>query len=217
MTKNKSEPGKPCCLELAPLEKAALGHIFRSIIQSGNAATVDELRVYMDKSEKNVKGILDDLEKKDLLLRRKGTQNIVSIYPFSLRPTKHKVILEDGKRLFAMCAVDALGVPNMFKKDVKVISECARCGQKVTVEVKNQEIAAKSHPQIMIWNLEAREGTAAETCCPIINFFCSDDHFREWASDNNEVSRKGKGERLEQAYPDIKERWQRYGEEVGVR
>ncbi len=217
MNTNESTPKRLGCCRLAPLEKEALSHIFKVIVRSGMAPTAEELRLHLKKSVNGTIDVLDSLEEKDLLLRKKGTQRIISIYPFSLTATSHRVILEGGKQLFAMCAVDAVGVSSMFDKDVKVISLCGWCKQEVTIEIKNGEIIKKSHPHTMIWNLERQEGPAAETCCPMINFFCSNEHFAEWESANPDLSKAGQGDLLEQAYQDIKERWKSYGERVGVR
>ncbi|KPL04902.1 MAG: hypothetical protein AMJ73_03170 [candidate division Zixibacteria bacterium SM1_73] len=217
MNANKSSRKKRSCFELAPLEKKALSSIFKTILEFGRAPTVEELELSMKESGSRVITILDELEEKDLLLRRKGTQQVVSIYPFSLTSTKHQIVLEDGKALFAMCAVDALGMPNMFNKNVEVISQCEWCKQEITIEIKNGEVTTRSHPHIQIWNLERQEGPSAETCCPVISFFCSDEHFREWQDKNSDLAKKGQNNALDQAYPDIRERWKRYGETVGVR
>ena len=216
MNTNKSMSEKHGCCQLTALEKEALSQIFKNILGLGKAPTIEELRLHLRKSVNGTIDVLDALEEKDLLLRRKGTQQITSIYPFSLTPTNHQVVLEEGKKLFAMCVVDALGVPNMFNKNVKVISQCEWCKEKVTMEIKDGEIGAKSHPHILIWNLEQHEGPSAETCCPMVNFFCSDEHLKAWEDRNSDLSKKGGADLLEQAYPHIKERWKRYGDMLGV-
>ena len=217
MNREQSAPKKQGCHELTSFEKRALSQIFKVILRSGRVPTIDELRRFLKEADDDVIRVLDKLAEKDLLLRRTGTQQMVSIYPLSLEPTKHQVVLEDGKKLFAMCAVDAVGLPNMFNKDVEVISECGWCKEKITLEIKNGEVVAKSHPQVVIWNLERQEGPSAETCCPVINFFCSSEHLREWEELHPDLSKKGHSDLLEQAYPGIKKRWRRYGETIGVR
>jgi hypothetical protein len=161
--------------------------------------------------------ILDTLEEMDLLLRKKGTQQIVSIYPFSLTPTTHQIMLEDGKRLFAMCAVDAVGMPNLFDENVRVISQCDWCKTEITIQIKDGQVQAASHPDIQIWNVEGQGGPDAETCCPVICFCCSAEHFGKWRDKNSDLAKRGRGEPLEQAYPDIRQHWKRYGEARGVR
>ncbi len=213
----ESKSRKQRCHELTSSEKQALREIFKAILKSGRAPTAGELEQALNKPAGSIIGVLDALQEKDLLLRREETQEIISIYPFSLTPTGHRVILEDGKQLFAMCAVDAVGVASMFDKDLRVVSECGWCKQEIGIEIKNGEIIEKSHPHILIWNIEAQQGPAAETCCPMINFFCSSEHFAQWENANPDLSKVGQRDLLEQAYQDIKERWKSYGERVGVR
>jgi predicted transcriptional regulator len=217
MKRNKSESRKQGCCALTASEKEVLRRIFNAILESGRAPTTEKLQSSAGKSPTEIARILDELEQRDLLLRAKGTQEIQSIYPFSLVPTRHEVTLEAGRKLFAMCAVDALGMPNMFDRNVKIVSECESCKEKITLEVKKGEIVTKSHPHIIVWNFEREQGPAAQTCCPWVNFFCSDEHFREWEKKNSELAGKGQAESLDQAYPAIKERWKAYGEEIGVR
>jgi len=217
MNKNKPTWKKQACSELTPSEKEALAYIFKTILELGKAPTIEELRLSLKKSANGIIHVLDKLEEKDLLLRKKGTQQIVTIYPLSLTPTKHQVVQEDGKNLFAMCAVDALGVPNMLNRNAKVISQCEWCKQKITIEIKNGQVATKSHPHILIWNPKRQEIPAAKTCCPMVNFFCSNDHLREWQDRNPDLLKKGQGALLGQAYPCIKECWKSYGERIRIR
>lgn len=217
MNRKKPASKKQSCCELTPSESKTLGAIFKAILEFGRAPTIEELGLSLKKSDNETARVLDKLEKKDLLVRREGTQEIVSIYPLSLAPTKHKILLEDGKKLFAMCAVDALGVPNMFNRIVKIVSRCEWCKQKITIEIKNGEVLKKSHPHILIWSPKREETPAAETCCPMVNFFCSKEHLKEWEDRNPDLLKKGYSVLLEQAYPRIKECWKRYGEMIGVR
>jgi hypothetical protein len=206
-----------CLCEVTPWQKEVLGAVFKAILKFRRAPTVEELTLSLKKSADHIIRVFDSLEEKDLLLRNKGTQQIASIYPLSLAPTKHQVVLEDGKKLFAMCAIDALGVANMFNLNVKTVSQCKWCQQTISIEIKNGEIATKSHPQILIWSPKRRETPAAEACCPLVNFFCSREHLRKWQDKNSELAKEGHSALLEQAYPCIKERWKRYGEAIGVR
>ncbi len=56
---------------------------------------------------------LDELAAADLItLAADGT--VAGAFPLSARPTRHRVQVQDGPVLHAMCAVDALGVPAML-------------------------------------------------------------------------------------------------------
>lgn len=43
-------------------------------------------------------------------------------YPFSRRPSGHLVQLDRGPAVWAMCAIDALGIPVMTGRDAAIVS-----------------------------------------------------------------------------------------------
>ncbi|MFQ6115184.1 MAG: alkylmercury lyase family protein, partial [bacterium] len=204
-------------LYLSSVDVEVWRHIFQSVLKLGTTPTIKEMAISLNRSDKDVIRAIEELESKDHLLRKKGTQEIISIYPFSLTPTEHQIFLDDGRRLFAMCAVDALGMPIMFDRNVKIVSQCEECKQEITIEIKDEKIVSMSHPGIMIWSPRRRGARPAETCCPKVNFFCSNNHLKEWEAKNPNLARIGHGVQLEQAFPRIKECWKRYGEAIGIR
>src|SRR6266851_3841576 len=57
----------------------------------------------------------DRLEEVDLVVRDAVSRNVRCAYPFSGVPTPHRVrLVEQDESLYAMCAVDALGIPFML-------------------------------------------------------------------------------------------------------
>lgn len=215
MSTNKSTQEEQCCYALTSREIEILKYIFQTILKFGRTPTTTEMRLALKKSHGNIIRILNELEKKDILLRKRGTQEIVSIYPLSLKPTEHQILLENGKRLFAMCAVDALGMPIMFNRNIKVVSRCEKCKQEITIEIKNEEITGFSHPNIMIWSPGRQIAPAAENCCPSVDFFCCKKHLEEWIKENPNLM--GKISEIKQSFPRIKRCWKVYGEMLGFR
>jgi hypothetical protein len=206
-----------CMCELKPEEILILRTIFEYVFKVKRSPRVEELESALRKPSNAIMRIVDELEKKDLLLRKRGTQEIISIYPFSLEPTRHQVVLPDGTKLFAMCAVDALGVPIMFAKDAKIVSRCQMCNQEVTVEIKNGKIWSVSQPGAIICSIKTQTYPAAETCCPLINFFCSEKHAINWIAENAILRRDFKLESVRNRFPQIRECWKAYGEMLGFR
>lgn len=217
MKKNKLLKAESGCCTLSTPEIEVLTQIFRAILKSGKAPTIKKLNIALRKSSPSISSVINKLEEKDLLFRRKKTKKILSIYPLSLLPTDHKVILEKSESLFAMCAVDALGIPNMFKENAKIVSKCEGCKQEIIIQIKNGMIISKSHPHILIWSPRKQESPQAKTCCPLVNFFCSERHLKEWGVKNPDLAKKGHSILLEKAYPRIKECWKSYGEIIGMR
>jgi len=215
MSTNKSAETEQCCCELTQREIEILKYVFQTILRFGRTPTTREMQLSLKKSDDKIIRDLNELEKKDILLRKRGTQEIVSIYPFSLTPTEHQIILENGVKLFAMCAVDALGIPIMFNRNVKIVSKCEECKGKITIEIKNEEIAWISHPNIMIWSPGRQIAPAAETTCPSVNFFCCKEHLEEWTREKPHLIGKING--IKQGFPRIKQCWRPYGEMLGFR
>jgi len=83
-----------CQCELKPEERDVLNSIFRFILKYGTPPTIEQLQSSLKiSSDKEIIRALDELEKKgDFLLRKKATQEIVSIYPLSLKPTDIKFL-----------------------------------------------------------------------------------------------------------------------------
>ena len=209
-----------CQCELKPEEIEVLSSIFRFILEHGKSPTIEQLRFFLKRSsDEEIIYALDELEKKgDFLLRKRGTQEIVSLYPLSLKPTENQILLEDGTRLFAMCAVDALGMPIMFNKNVRVISRCEECKSEMTLEIRNEHITFMSHPDATICSPKRQVYPAAETCCPFVNFFCSKKHANEWLTKNSKmVDNINPIVSVQQRFPKIKKCWKRYGELLGLR
>lgn len=71
----------------------------------------------------------------DLVHTDPATGSISIAYPFSGRPTPHRVELAGGPAVFAMCAVDALGIPQMLRRDGRISSVDPASGQPITAEV----------------------------------------------------------------------------------
>jgi alkylmercury lyase len=87
-----------------------------------------------------------------------------------------------GKSLNALCAIDALGVGDMYGTDISVKSCCRACGVKirVTTAFLGRELRSQSPAGAVVWYDLAYSGSASSSCCPAIAFFCSDGHLVSW-------------------------------------
>jgi hypothetical protein len=94
-------------------------------------------------------------------------------YPFSGRPTPHQVALAGGPSVHAMCALDALGIPQMTRCDARISSTDPTSGQQIAVEVHDG--AWRFEPATIVVLVGAATGgdacgAVADCCCPYINF-----------------------------------------------
>jgi hypothetical protein len=150
---------------------------------------------------------LAELAAKGLLQCDAATGAIRTAYPFSGVPTAHRVTLApdtgdatadlDARQVFAMCALDALGVPLMLRRDGRIASQDALTGETIEVQVRVTDAAALADaagwearwdPASTVIYARAPEHEhdcgvdAASACCPLINFFTTEAHARAWAA-----------------------------------
>jgi hypothetical protein len=131
------------------------------------AASADEL-------ELDLAATLARLQALDLVQTDAATGEVAVAYPFSRRPTAHRLELPGGRQAYAMCAVDALGVAAMLASPVVVRSRDPVSGDDIVVEVPPEGEARWSPSETVVF-LGARRGeqSSAELCCPVVNFFAS--------------------------------------------
>ncbi len=165
---------------------------------TGNAPLLQEIREEMGlASMEFVSRTVEKLERADILTRKGG--DIVSAYPFSAQKTRHRVVFAAGRRVYALCATDALGIHFMLNEPIIILSRCPWCEGEMEVAVKNGKIDSRK-PEGMLEFVSERDrcGCTAETCCPYINFFCSGEHLMKWREKNPEL-RNGEAYSLSQA------------------
>lgn len=124
---------------------------------------------------------LNTLEAQRVIYRDAATGHILAAYPFSATPTAHHVMFDDGRAVFAMCAIDALGIPVMLNENARIEAQCAQCGQDIRVVVRQNTLTEVAPRDVRVWYAWGSECCiAALEQCPAINFFCSPDHLAAW-------------------------------------
>jgi hypothetical protein len=150
---------------------------------------------------------LAELAAKGLLQCDPATGAVRTAYPFSGVPTAHRMTLApatgdaagdlDTPHVFAMCPLDALGVPLLLRRDARIASRDALTGEAIAVRVRVTDAAALAgaagwearwDPASTVVYARAPEHEhdcgvdAASACCPVINFFAAAAHARAWAA-----------------------------------
>src|SRR5215469_14193985 len=156
---------------------------------------------------------LADFATQDLIQVDATTGRIRAAYPFSGVPTMHQVRLAPGsavgpqphgphgptgQQVFAMCALDALGIPLMLRQEATIVSQDALTNEPVEVRITAVDVAspaglagwsARWEPPSAVVYARAAEHehehdagcAAAGTCCPLTNFFVDAAHAQQWA------------------------------------
>lgn len=156
--------------------------ILETFASAGRSPSLDEIRFRFGlATESDAEGLLVALEGTGAIHRNPGDPAVTHAYPFSNDRTSHRVRLAGGPEVFAMCAVDALGMPLMLNRDALIESQCEECDAAVRIEVKGREIVAHSPADTVVWLGERAERCVAATdLCPDLNFFCSPGHLSRW-------------------------------------
>ena len=133
-------------------------------------------------------------------LRRLSTEDLVRLdeaggiavaYPFSGRPTAHRVRLEGRPEVWAMCAIDALGIPLMTRRDGVIESWDALTGVPIRVSMDAWEPAGV----VVLVARSAGGGPTSCCACPHMNFHASAESARSYLDGHDGLS----GQVLDQA------------------
>lgn len=169
--------------------------VWRTVLQRyaalGRPPSTSEIAKETGIACERVGALLRKLQLRDLVGLENGSDAIRHAYPFTESATGHQVEL-GGRVLNALCAIDALGVGEMYQIDIKVQARCRSCGALISVETTHDGRALKSvaPPEAIVWYDFAYGENAASSCCPSIAFFCSDEHLQRWL-DAQEPARVG--------------------------
>jgi Alkylmercury lyase len=126
-------PGRAGRGRVAPAERglrAVHQAVLRSFVHTGAAPGLPGLARHAAPFE--VSQVLAELADGDFLCLDRAGQ-ITAAYPFSAVPTRHQMRISGGPAVFAMCAIDALGVSAMTGVPVVIESADPATGEPVTV------------------------------------------------------------------------------------
>ncbi len=174
-------------------------YILETFATTGHAPTLEAIQAqFALASVDEAEALVTELEARGCLHRNAGDRGITHAYPFSNEPTPHRVYLAGGPQVYAMCAVDALGMPFMLKRDAEIHSCCRQCQDEVTVHIHHEEVMYRSPSGLVVW-LPTVPGkcVAATDLCPSLNFFCSGAHLDQWRAEQPDTT--GQMLTLEQA------------------
>jgi len=137
-------PGDPAWLDslgragrgrVAPAERglrAVHQAMLRSFVQTGTAPDMPSLARHA--APFDVSQVVAELADGDFVCLDQAGQ-ITAAYPFSALPTRHRVKVSGGATVFAMCAIDGLGMSAMAGAPVVIESADPSTGELVTVNV----------------------------------------------------------------------------------
>jgi hypothetical protein len=169
-------PGQRRSERLARLtegERELYRWVLRTFAQ-GRRPEVEELCDTASRLDVDVETAMARLAREDLVHQDPGSGEILVAYPFSGRPTPHRVRLAGAREVDAMCAVDALGMPFMLGADAEIVSRDPVAGVEVWVRIDPGDgVWWEPQTAVVFAGATGASGPSVSTCCSFINFFAS--------------------------------------------
>ena len=158
---------------------------FAATGQPPSAAILDQCAIEAGTS---ISAALATLEKNDFV-RLDGDGRIIVAYPFSAAPTPHRVQLGwNGITVFAMCAMDALGMGYMLSMDTIVLSITPDTGERVTVSFHDGHSEWTPPTAVVFAGVAGEEGPASKVCCAQTNIFTDMVHAQAWTKEHRDIT-----------------------------
>ena len=109
---------------LSPQEDVVRKAILTAFTEAGKSPSVEALAHALGLSLAAMRAVCRTLAAADLIVWQDEHAAIVSAYPFSGSQTAHQVLLGGNTTRYAMCAIDALGMPCMLGQEARIRSTC---------------------------------------------------------------------------------------------
>src|SRR5262249_13426435 len=161
-------------------EDAVRKAILTAFAAAGKGPSVEELAHVLSLPLAAVRAACRTLAAADLIVWQDEQAPIVSAYPFSGSQTAHQVLLGEHRTRYAMCAIDALGMPLMLGQGACIRSTCFFCHTPVTIDIAGGVLQEVSPSTLAVWLSEQDGCCVAEVRCPVMNFFCEEAHLQAW-------------------------------------
>ena len=112
---------------------------------------------------------------------------VAAAYPFSAGPTGHRVALPGRPPLWAMCAIDALGIPQMTGQDAQITSTDPYTGESIRVQAAGPACSWDPAGTVVLVGRAAPPGPSHCCTCPHINFHTDPGHARAYLAAHPDV------------------------------
>jgi hypothetical protein len=92
-------------------------------------------------------------------------------YPFSATPTRHRVRLSDGRAYWAMCAIDALGIPDLVERPAQIDAREPGSDRPISVRIAPDGTPSWTPAEAVVVAAASGAGCTSGCACPHINLF----------------------------------------------
>lgn len=115
-------------------------HVFREAAANARIPQAPDISRALGRSEADVRAALHELAAGKVLILAPNDGNIWAANPFCAVPSGFRVSAA-GKRYWAICIWDALGIAAALASDAIITAPCGDCGVGMTLEVRDGKLA----------------------------------------------------------------------------
>jgi len=117
--------------------------IYRTFAETTQPPDIQATANHFHLSREEVEAVYGELDRLHAFFLEPDTLDIRIANPFSAIPTDF-VVEANGKRYWANCGWDALGIPAALHADARINAACAYSGEPITFHVQNGQLAPTS-------------------------------------------------------------------------
>lgn len=125
--------------DLEPLANDVRIHLFQQTAASGRVPQAPQISNALSRTESDVRAALHHLAAGKVLILAPNSANVWAANPFCAVPSPFRV-LANGKRYWAICIWDALGIAAAIGADAVIEASCGDCGDAMTLEVQSNNL-----------------------------------------------------------------------------
>jgi hypothetical protein len=130
--------------------------IATAIRKRGAVPTIAEVARDLPDEVTAVRASFDRMIAAHTFVAKRGSSEIHSYNPFCAERTDFRV-RSDGRQWWAMCAWDALGIPNALGVTGAIESSCLDCGERIVVDVDRDGTATTAAGAVMYVGVRAKD------------------------------------------------------------
>jgi Alkylmercury lyase len=147
--------------------------VLRAFLATGRPPHVSELRAAAAELDLSADDALAWLAEADLV--HAGPDGHITVaYPFSGSDRGIHVRHDGGTEVWAMCAIDALGIPQMSGSDAVIDAVDPISKEAVRVESRGGRLSWRPEAAVVLVADNGCGQTSAESVCPVITFHVSE-------------------------------------------
>jgi hypothetical protein len=173
-------------MPLDPVDRAVHKLVLRHFATTGHPPTVADVAATTAGSGRTRVDVLAALHDLDAI--RLGADGRIEVaYPFSAHPTRHRVHLATGTDVYAMCAIDALGIAPMLNTDTHIGSTDQTTGRPVRITTTSGRSRWEPAGAVVFLAATAGGGPSADNCCDYLNFFADAATANAWTAAHPDI------------------------------